>query len=638
MKKSTLALALTLALIPQAVFAQGSNLVIENIPPIPADLADRVTAYMESRSAALNDWHPTRREILINTRFGTTAQIHHVRQPLGARKQLTFFADRTFGALFEPLRGDFFTFSKDVGGGEFFQLYRYDFADGRVTMLTDGKSRNTGALWSNGGRWIVFNSTARNGKDNDFYVIDPRDKSTARLLAQVEGGGWGARDWSEDDRSLLVGEFISANESYIHMMDVATGERNLITPKTGEKIAWHDARFAPGGAIYALTDKGSEFVKLVRLNRDGSTVDVVAPKWDVDDFDISRDGKYIAYVTNEDGVGVLHVIDRATAQEVTLPTLGKGTIFGIRWRGKTHELALNMTSAKAPSDVYSIDVDSKKVERWTESETGGLNAENNVEPDLIKLESFDGLQISAFIYRPDAKKFPGKRPVVIDIHGGPEGQARPGFMGRWNYVLNELGIAMIYPNVRGSAGYGKTFLQLDNGYKREDSVKDIGTIINWIKNEASLDGSRIAVMGGSYGGYMVLAAMTHYGDQLRAGIDVVGISSFVTFLKNTQDYRRDLRRVEYGDERDEKMRAFLEKISPLTNAKKINKPMFIVQGFNDPRVPYTEAEQIVKAVRENNVPVWYLMAKDEGHGFAKKPNADYQFLATLLFLQENLLK
>ena len=226
----------------------------------------------------------------------------------------------------------------------------------------------------------------------------------------------------------------------------------------------------------------------------------------------------------------------------------------------------------------------------------------------------------------------------MNIHGGPEAQSRPIFQGRNNYYLNELGVAIFYPNVRGSDGYGKTFLKLDNGFKREDSVRDIAAFLDFIGRDAALDADRIAVMGGSYGGYMSLACQTHYSDRLRCGVDVVGISSFVTFLKNTQDYRRDLRRVEYGDERDPAMAEFLQRISPLTNVEKIRMPLFVVQGQNDPRVPVTEAEQMVKAIRERGGAAWYLMAKDEGHGFQKKKNADYQFMSTIQFFREHLLK
>ena len=311
---------------------------------------------------------------------------------------------------------------------------------------------------------------------------------------------------------------------------------------------------------------------------------------------------------------------------------------GLEWHSNNTHLGFSLTSARSPADAWAVNLTTGSLERWTESETGGLNPAAFGEPELIHLKSFDGLPVSGFLYRPDPAKFPGKRPVLLNIHGGPEGQSRPIFQARNNYFMNELGIALFYPNVRGSDGSGKTFLALDNGFKREDSVRDIGAFLDWIALDPACDATRVAVMGGSYGGYMSLACLTNHGDRLRCGIDIVGISNFITFLKNTQDYRRDLRRVEYGDERDEAMHAFLGKISPTANAAKINKPLFVVQGQNDPRVPVSEAAQMVAAVRQNGTPVWYLLARDEGHGFAKKPNADFQFHATILFLQEHFLK
>jgi dipeptidyl aminopeptidase/acylaminoacyl peptidase len=278
-----------------------------------------------------------------------------------------------------------------------------------------------------------------------------------------------------------------------------------------------------------------------------------------------------------------------------------------------------------------------KLDRWTESETGGLNTDAFAPAELVSWKSFDGQQISGFLYKP-ARKFQGKRPVIIDIHGGPEAQSRPSFLGRMNYYLNELGVAILLPNVRGSSGQGKTFLAADNGFKREDSVKDIGALLDWIPTQADLDPKRVMVAGGSYGGYMSLAVATKYSDRIKAAIDIVGISNFVSFLERTEGYRRDLRRVEYGDEREPKMREFLQKISPTTNAAKIKVPLFVIHGQNDPRVPLNEAQQIVQSVRQNGVPVWYLMAKDEGHGFSKKRNVDYQFYATVSFVKEFLLK
>ncbi len=617
------------------------NLVAEGIPPFTPELKAGVGRYTEFRGAVFNSWHPLRREMLVTTRFADATQLHQVKMPGGARRQITFTPEPVAGGSFRPKTGEFIVFVQDAGGGEFYQLFRLDPADGKITLLTDGKSRHDSPRWSRSGKFIAYTSTQRNGKDNDIWMMNPADPSTARLVSEVPGGGWHVYDWSHDETKLLVGEYVSVNESYLHLLDLKTGARTLLTPKTAEKIVWDGGQFAPDDqSLYTTTDQGSEFQRLAQFDLKTRAHRVLTPdiKWDVESFELSPDGLTIAYTANEDGASTLHLLNPKTGRELKPPALPAGLISRLEWHENGRDLAFNLNSARSPMDVYSLDVKSRKVERWTESETGGLNPEAFVEPELVRIKSFDGVTISGFLYRPDLKKFPGPRPVLINIHGGPEGQSRPTFQARNNYYLNELGVAIFYPNVRGSTGYGKTFVTLDNGFKREDSVRDIGAFIEWIKKDARLDGRRIGVMGGSYGGYMTLACLTHYSDQLRCGVDVVGISNFLTFLKNTQDYRRDLRRVEYGDERDDKMREFLERISPMTSVKKITRPLFVVQGKNDPRVPLSEAEQMVKALRDQGGQVWYLMAKDEGHGFAKKRNNDFQFLATIEFFREHLLK
>jgi dipeptidyl aminopeptidase/acylaminoacyl peptidase len=633
---------LAVGLMTTNLFAQvPDNLVAEGVPAFPPELRADAARYMEFRAAGFQSWHPTRREMLITTRFADSSQLHHVKMPGGARKQITFLPEPVGGGKFQPGSGECIVFLQDTGGGEFYQLYRYDVADGRITLLTDGKSRNTSARWSHDGKWMAHTSTRRNGKDNDIWLIDPLKPETARLLHEVSGGGWSIEDWSRDGTKLLLGEYISVNESHLYLLDVKTGQRTPITPRGSVKVAYSNARFATNGrTVFAATDRDAEFQRLVEMDLSGKILRVLTQelKWDVDEFELSPNGKTIAYISNEDGVGVLHLTDAKSGKELKAPKLPLGIPSGLEWHENNQDLGFNFVSARSPNDAYSVDVKTLKVERWTESETGGLDPQQFVEPELVKFKSFDGLQISAFVYRPNPKKYPGKRPVIVSIHGGPEGQSRPIFQARINYYLNELGIAVVYPSVRGSTGYGKTFVTLDNGFKREDSVKDIATVLDFIKRDPALDAARISVSGGSYGGYMSLACMQHYADTLRCGIDVVGISNFITFLKNTQDYRRDLRRAEYGDERDPKMAEFLERISPTTNVKKITKPLFVVQGKNDPRVPLTESEQMVKAIRDNGGTVWYLMAKDEGHGFAKKRNADYQFLSTIQFYREFLLR
>jgi dipeptidyl aminopeptidase/acylaminoacyl peptidase len=579
--------------------------------------------------------------MIISTRFGNTAQLHKVVAPLGARTQLTFFEEPIAGANHDPVKGDFFLFTRDQGGNEFGQLYRYDLADGAITLLSDGgRSQNGRGVWSTRGDRIAYGSTRRNGTDRDVYIMDPRQPGTDRRLTEVKGGGWGVADWSPDDQSLLLAERVSVAESHLWLLDAVTGAKTEFTPRNETGVAYGAAVFSPDGkGVYLTTDRDFEFQRLAYVDRatKAFTYLTTGLKHDVEEFDLSDDGRMIAFTTNEDGLNRMYLMDTATRAYRAVAGLPVATINGLNWHKDNRHLALTINSPRSAADVYVLDAQEGATTRWTESELGGLVAANLSEAELVRWKSFDGLEISGFLYRPSAK-FAGKRPVIINIHGGPEGQAQPGFLGRSNYYLNELGVAIVYPNVRGSTGFGKTFVSLDNGPKREDSVKDIGALLDWIATQPDLDASRVMITGGSYGGYMTLACAFHYNDRIRCSVDVVGISNFISFLENTESYRRDLRRVEYGDERDPAMRAVFERIAPLAHAKQITKPLFIVQGANDPRVPRTEAVQMFETVRGNGGPVWYLEAKDEGHGFRKKANIDYQFYATVMFVREHLVK
>lgn len=626
---------------PWWVIAQiPDSLVAEGIPEPTSELRKEVARYLEFRAASFLDWHPQRRDMLISTRFAETPQLHRVRTPLGARQQLTFLGERVTAGGYAPGAGDVILFSQDRGGDEFYQLYRLEPVGGRIERVTDGASRNTSVRWAPSGRSVAYASTRRNGRDTDLYVMDPRDPVTDRRVAELSGGGWSVLDWSPDETRLLVSAFVSVNESHLHLLDLKTGELRKLTPASGEKSSYSGGLFLRDGwTALVATDRGSEFLRMVRMDLRTGDVAPFGPDipWDVEEFDLSGDGRTLAMLVNEDGVSTLRLADAHSGRALRAPKLPAGLASGLRWHPQRRELGLTLSTAKSPSDAYSVDTRVNALTRWTESETGGLNASRFAEPEMVRVTSFDGLKVSGFLYRPDASKFPGPRPVVINIHGGPEGQSRPQFLRSWNYLVQEMGIAVLYPNVRGSEGYGKTFLTLDNGLKREDSVKDIGAFLDWISAQPGLDAGRVAVYGGSYGGYMVLASMAHFGDRLRCGIDVVGISNFLTFLKNTQDYRRDLRRVEYGDERDPAMAAHLLRISPLTLVDRIRKPLMVVQGQNDPRVPVTESEQLVKAIRAQGGTVWYLLGKDEGHGFVRKRNVDFLFLSLVEFLRAHLL-
>ena len=624
----------------EATTKPNDALILENIPPIPASIAERAARYTDYRTATLYGWNPQKREVLIGTRFADTVQVHQVAMPGGARTQLTFFGDRVTDASYHPHNADYFLFRKDVGGGEWYQIFRIDVASGDVTMLTDGKSRNSEFVWSNKGDRIAYASTLRNGADLDFYVVDPTAKPSAlKPLTENQGGGWQVRDWSPDDRTLLVVDGISINESHLYLVDVATGAKKMLTPATGEKVSYDPIGFSRDGkGIYVATDKDNEYQRVAYMDiATGAQKYLNNDSWDVEAAALSQDRELLAYVVNDNGLSTLHVIDLKTGKLRTVPKLPTGQISALHWSENNRDLGFSLNSAQSPSDVYSVDVQTSKLERWTFSETGGLPAQNFVEPKLVKWKSFDGKEISGWLYAPRVKPASGKYPVVINIHGGPEGQSRPGFLGRNNYLINELGVAILYPNVRGSTGYGKTFTQLDNGFLRENTYKDIGALLDWIGQQPDLDAKRILVTGGSYGGHMTLAVATLYNDRIACSVDIVGISNLVTFLEHTEAYRRDLRRAEYGDERDPKMRAYLESIAPMNHVKDITKPMMVVAGVNDPRVPKSESDQIVKVLEDNKTPVWYLAAKDEGHGFQKKKNADFQFYTTVLFTQKYLL-
>ena len=665
------AVSLLISVAHAQILAPNENLIAEGIPPIPSELAEKVNAFGNFPSASMAAWHPAQNAMLIRARDKSTTQLFMLAKPGTRPELLTDFPDAVAGAIFQPKSGEYIIFQKAREGDEVFQLFRMNLASREVVPISDAKERAGVPVWNRAGNRIAYSSTTidRNrksaktddeGEDRNavmtLWFTDPLAPKSARKLASFKGGTFSAFRFSPDDKTLLMQESVSSSESHLWLLDIATGSKRRLTLPTVlpqaqdpvSRVYYTLARFSRDGRhVFAVSDRDSEFRRLVRIDVETGKEEALAPqfKYDIIEFSVSEKAKRIALLTSEEGSSVLRFLDLDTFKELPRPALLAGIISGLRWNivdgpdgdaGKV--LAFNLVSARSPGAAFAFNVDTVRLTRWTTSNTRGANPQEFVEPRLIKWKSFDGLPLSGFLYSPDAKKFSGKRPVIINIHGGPASQARAGFLGRVNYLINVLGIAIVYPNVRGSTGFGKTFLAMDNGRNREDSVKDIGALLDWIKEQPDLDTTRVLVQGGSYGGYMSLAVSTHYADRIVGAIDVVGISNWVTFLTDTESYRRDARRAEYGDERDPEMRKFLEAISPLNNAQKIRKPLFVVQGKNDPRVPYTEAEQIVAQLKKQGTPVWFLMALDEGHGFAKKANADFLFYAQIMFLRETLLK
>jgi dipeptidyl aminopeptidase/acylaminoacyl peptidase len=609
-------------------------LTAEQMPPVPLELAARVRPYLESRGAGFAGWDPNTRAVLINTRFANVSQLHRVAMPMGARTQISFEAEPVSGS-YAPTKGDVLLVAKDRGGDEYYQLHTLK--DGRLTLLTDGKSRNEPNAWSKDGELVAFSSTRRNGVDSDLYVMDPRNPASARIVHESKGGGWALVAFAPGNARAYVADYKSVQDVDLYTLDFATGAMTAIGDPKAE-IAYSGLEIAPDGTLWVTSDQGSDFQRLGRLDpASGAFTPASKEQWDVDGFDISDDGKTIVYKVNEAGSDRMRILDVASGKVTKVDALPAGQIGGIEiapWG----EIGFSFNSAKSAADVWSLDPKTMQITRWTQSETGGLDPSVNVEPRIVTTRSFDGLEVSGLLYLPDPAKFPGKRPLIVDIHGGPEGQSTAGFMGADNYLLNELGVGVFLPNVRGSTGYGKTFVSLDNGpFKREDSVKDMAALIDAVRKDAAVDPAKVGLTGGSYGGYMCYAAAVQLKDKLTATQCTVAISNFVSFLENTNPYRQDLRRVEYGDERVPEQRAKLTEISPLTRVGEITKPMFVITGANDPRVPKSEADQMVAAIRANGGEAWHLVAADEGHGFRKKVNSEYAFLAQLVFWEKHLL-
>lgn len=615
------------------------NLYIENIPEIPAELSAQLQSYQNYRSAGLAGWHPSGQSLLFTTRFGETSQVHQVGGPGNYRQQLTFFDEPVRGVTINPsplYPG--FLFLKDIGGNENFQLFHYDLKVRSYQMLSDGTSRNTGPVWSRNGTKYAYASTRKNDKDYGIYLGYEDSRKAEELILDREGY-WVPIDFAPGDQFLSVRHYKSNYDSELHILDLDTGELRQV--KEGPEAAIYSGGVWSKDAtrLFFTTNYGTDKTQLRVFNVLNGNIFSVSDKinWNIGGLTLSPNGRYLAFQSNENGVEKVYIMDTDSYSYFQLNNLPDGLVGNMAWHEDNNRLALSMSTSKHPTDIFVVNTTTQAIEQWTYSETGGLLPDNCVEPDLVLYPTFDkknGVRrvIPAYYYKPKGKIAP--YPTVIYIHGGPESQFRPNYNPMFQYMVNELGLAVLAPNVRGSDGYGKNYLMADNGFNREKSVKDIGALLDWIEKQPELDETNVAVMGGSYGGYMVLASLVHYGERIKCAVESVGISSFVTFLENTKAYRRDLRRAEYGDERDPKMRAFLTEISPLTNVKKINTPLLVVQGLNDPRVPATESEQILKAVRENGGQAWYLLAKDEGHGFRKKSNRDYYQASMVLFFRE----
>ncbi|MDX1460164.1 MAG: alpha/beta fold hydrolase [Xanthomonadales bacterium] len=629
--------------------AGEEEVLLSGIPAIPGSLAGDLERFNELQPSHFSGWSADGRHLLIKTRLDGVHQLQFIPGAGKAGRRLTWL-DEPVGEVAVQPRGGLIAMAIDEGGNGFDQVFLLDPESLGMQRLTDGASLNNRMVWSRDGSLLAYRSTRRNGARNDIWIMDPERPGDARLVFEAPDGAlWKPVDFSRNGQSLLIQHYAGITDSRIYMLDLDSGESRLLAGDplngTSNVAAGFDA--TDQGILFVTNQRGgsAEIAHLSLTGEAGLRFMSDAITWDVTRFRLSPDRSRGAFITNEEGISRLYLFEPGEMKTALARKVPDGVISSLGFSPDGQRLAFSISSARNPNEAMVLNLGSKPlkargVKRWTRADRGLAISKRFIEPDLVHypapmLTDDSTMLMPAFVYRPRARR---PHPVVIYIHGGPEGQFRPSFNAMIQMWLDTLRVAVIAPNVRGSLGYGERYLSMDDGMLRENAVMDIGALLDWIDNHRDFDGSRVAVYGASYGGYMALASSVHFGDRLKAVISKAGISHFVTYLENTQDYRRDLRRIEYGDERDAQLRAFLDRISPLNNVDRIQTPLLIAQGQNDPVVPASESEQIVEAMRGRGVPVWYMNALNEGHSYEKQENRDLFQRVARLFLETYLLE
>ena len=634
---------------PPATVPVPAGVTLEGVPAIPHEIADTLAKYADYQSTRFVAWHPTKRQIIIATAQQGVPQLFSVQSP--GRDKIAVTSDpagvsqQFVWAQFDPANPGSLVYVKDAGGGkEAYNLYRYDVATGQTTLLTDGKSRYAAPplatpVWAREGRWIAYDSTERDGVDRDLWIMQPSDPKTARRLGDFEGI-WLAKTWSPDGTALLAANTKSSgSDDKLWRIDVRTSERHAIVD-VDEKGAWDSPQYSPDGrTIYAISDRGSGVPRIWKTAVDAPMWFPVTPDGQaVSDFALSPDGRMAAIVFDRGSTDELQVIDLGTRQPRTLRGIPAGLLRDLAWRPGSREIAFTLQNSRDPGDVYSLDTSLGAPTRWTASDVGAFDPQTLPPPEIVSWKGVDGLPITGVLYRP-SRKFTGPRPLMVSFHGGPALRWRPIFYGRSNYFLNELGIAILVPNYRGSDGFGPAFEAADNGTKRKLVLDDVGAMLDWVASRPEFDKDRVMLTGASYGGYLALEAGILYNDRIRCVYEGAGQTNLVTYLEQTVASRQDDRRAEYGDERDPATRDFLLSISPITRAGEMKKPLGIAHPANDTRVPVSQARQMVEAVKKNGVPVWYMEYAGVGHDDLLRPREfnDFNFACWIQFVKMYLL-
>lgn len=600
---------------------ETGSLVFDGVSPPDAAVVSRLAPWLAARGATFRGWLPEG-AILVTTRFGDVEQAHRVAMPLGTREQLTFLAAPVVGAAAVPIGAAGFAFLQEEPRGRNAQVWFRDAAGGPPRRLTDGRGAYGPPVWSRDGRRVAFSGNSRDAASVDVYVGDPASAAPARMLVAATGRTWSPLDWSPDGARLLLEHYAGPRESELYLADVDTGGITAV-PIDGRPLRMRMASFAPDGrGIHFIAERDQPFAQLwycdpvsgdVRAVLEGVAADVEA-------YSITRDGRYLAWVANVDGASRLTVLDQVARAELTIPALPAPRIVNLAFDGDGRRLALTLEGGDQPRDVYVYEPGGA-LTRWTRSEAGPAPAAALAAAELVRFPTWDRVDgrpraVPAFVYRP---KSAGPHPVVILLHGETDAQARPAFDPFVQFLVSE-GFAVIAPNVRGSAGYGRAYAELAGG-RREDAVRDVGSLLVWIGVQAGFDRRRIAIVGGGGGGALLLASLAQYGDRLGGAVQFAGDGAFETILPDA------------GDAVSRRRGVFPQRVPAAPNPRAIRRPLLVVQGLDDPVIPAQHAEQMVTAVRAAGSEAAIVAARGEPHGLVSRATREGALAAVAAFLK-----
>jgi dipeptidyl aminopeptidase/acylaminoacyl peptidase len=603
--------------------------------PGAEDVAYSLKRYLSIKSAYSPEFSPDDRRLAYLSDVTGVPQIWMTDLSGPRAPQQLTVEDERVAFLSFAAKSDRIAFGIDRGGSERFQIHLLEGGGDSVIKLTDEpKVIHSWGDWSPDENSIAYSSNARNQEYFDIYVQDLGDRSK-ELVYRYDGNAYPVT-WSPDGSKLLFEVTHAPFNHDLYLLELDDKSADLLTPHSGDAAFYSPTFDESGSFVYCVTDKDREFAAIARIDVASHELEYLyAEDWDVEGLSATEDKQTLAFTVNDGGASRLMVWDLPNKLQTELE-LPPGVVGGLDWSNDGRKLAFSLSSSSSNSDVWVFEFEDRRslrghLSRVTNSSACGIPASSFVEPELVKTRSFDELEVPSFLYLP--KEAAPPFPLIVLLHGGPESQFRPGFSPLIQFFLR-LGFGVLATNFRGSTGYGRRYTHLDDVRGRMDTVRDAEFALRHVLERYPIDRRKVAAWGGSYGGFMVLACLYSNPGMWAAGVDIVGISNFVTFLKNTGPWRRKLRVAEYGD--PEADREFLESISPNNNAQRIMSPLFIIHGTNDPRVPIGEAEQIAETLKRHGREVRLMKFDDEGHGLVKLKNRIAGYSEAVEFLMRHV--